>query len=67
MVNEDIVKIRERMYSIFPNIAYLTFNRLTHEKEITTGDITLHLLDGKIKICSVSFVPKTDKFELREK
>jgi len=67
VANEDIVKIREAIYSLFPNMAYLSINHLSHTKEITTGEITIHLLSGQIKICLVSYIPKTDKFELKEK
>ncbi len=67
MVYEDIVKIRELIYSMFPNIANLHINHLIHKKELTTGEITIHLLNGQIKICLISYIPETDKFELKEK
>lgn len=67
MTNEDIVKIREAIYSMFPNTANLTVNSLSHTKELTYGEITIHLLSGKIKILLVSYLPNEDKLEIKEK
>lgn len=67
MSDEGIVKIREAIYSMFPNMSYLTINHLTHTKELTTGEITIHLLSGQIKILLVSYLPKTHTIELKER
>ena len=67
MTNEDIIKIREAIYSMFPNLACLTINHLSHTKEITTGEMTIHLLNGQIKVILVSYLPKEDSLEFKEK
>lgn len=67
MTNEDIVKIREAIYSMFPNIASITINSLSHTKELTHGEMTIHLLSGQIKILLVSYLANEDKLEIKEK
>lgn len=66
-MNEEIVKIREAIWSMFPNMATIRVNEISHTKEITTGEITIGLLNGQIKILLISYLPKEDKLEIKER
>ncbi len=65
-MGNEIVKIREAIWNMFPNMWGLNIIFLKGDKELTTGKFQVNLMSGHVKKIEVRYEHKTGKLELKE-
>ena len=63
---EEIVKIREAIWNMFPNMWGFDINYYKRDNNGAEGQFTINMMSGHIKVLNIKYNKEKDTLEIKE-